>query len=343
MELEQPYPLFWAGSSLEFTFTGAALHLAFAADFDRVEPWISVELNDAPLLRMPLDRGTTRLCLFRGMTPGVPKRVRVFKETQPITDDPRHRLAVTEVRGEGGEILPVPPRPLLLEFVGDSLTSGEGVVGSKEESDWIPALFSASGTWAKRTADLLGADFRLISQSGWGVRSGWDNVPAHNLPAIYEQVCAPALGPKDREAGAQLPHDFSSWQPDAVVVNLGTNDAGAMAGPPWYGPEGQVFRQTGDAAGLALFENAAVGFLRALRRCNPAAKLVWTYGMIGGPLGPRLAEAVERFRRETGDRDAYYLSLPAATEETMGSRQHPGTPCHQAAAEAAAAFLRSVL
>ena len=35
--------------------------------------------------------------------------------------------------------------------------------------------------------------------------------------------------------------------------------------------------------------------------------------------------------------------LPAATAETMGSRQHPGPLCHQKAAEATAALPRELL
>lgn len=336
-------PLLWAGSGLDLCFTGSELHLLVEADFSAQEPWLAAELNGAFLLRMPLGRGIQEICLFRSMTPGTLKRVRVFKETQPLAGDPAHRLWIRGAAWEDGGFLPVPAPACRLEFVGDSLTSGEGVVGAREETDWVPALFSASRTWAKGTADLLGADFRLISQSGWGVRSGWDNDPAHTLPSIYDRVCAPAAGEKNQTMGAQALHDFSSWQPDAVIVNLGTNDAGAMNNPPWRSPEGQIFRQTGDAEGLSLLEDAAVAFLKTLRRHNPAAKLVWGYGMIRGPLGPRLEKAVERFRREAGDQDAYYLPLPAATEETMGSRQHPGPLCHQAAAEAAAEFLRSIL
>ncbi len=336
-------PLLWAGSGLELRFDGSELRLLVEADFSELEPWVAAELNDAPLLRMPLHRGTQEICLFRGMASGVPKRVRIFKETQPMSGDPSHRLWVRGAKWEGGGFLPIPEPACRLEFVGDSLTSGEGVTGAVEETDWVPALFSASQTWAKRTVDLLGADFRLISQSGWGVRSSWDNAPDCNLPAIYDRVCAPARGSRNQEMGAQLPHDFSSWQPDAIVINLGTNDAGAMNNPPWRGPEGQTFQQTGDENGILLFQDSVVGFLKDLRRHNPAAKLVWTYGMIEGPLGPCLAEAVERFRRESGDRDAYYLSLAAVTAETMGSRNHPGPLCHQAAAETTAAFLRSVL
>lgn len=336
-------PLFWAGSGLELYFTGSELHLLLEADFLGFEPWIVVEMNHAPLLRMPLNQGEQDICLFRSMTPGVPKHVRILKDTQPIADDPAHRLWVRGLRWRDGDFLPLPKPDCRLEFIGDSLTSGEGVVGARQEEDWVPPLFSASQSWAKQCADLMGAEFRLISQSGWGVRSGWDNHPGHTLPSIYDRVCGPAQGLANQTMGAQKLHQFETWQPDAIVINLGTNDAGAMGNPPWHGPEGQAFQQTGDKAGRTLFEDSAVHFLKNLRRYNPSAKLVWVYGMIDGPLAPVLESAVARFRRETGNQDAYYLSLPAATDETMGSRRHPGPLCHQAAAKTTAEFLKTIL
>lgn len=330
-------PLFWAGSGLDLCFTGSELRLCLEADFTAYEPWIAMELNGSPILRMPLAQGARELCLFRGMTPGVPKRVRIFKETQPMADDPAHRLWLRGLSWKEGEFLPLPEPACRLEFIGDSLTSGEGVVGAIQEEDWIPPLFSASQTWARKCADLMGADFRLISQSGWGIRSGWDNDPRHTLPGIYDQVCAAASGPENRRAGARLPCRFEAWQPDAILINLGTNDAGAMGNPPFQGEDGQLFRQTADPQGLELLTEAAVNFLAKLRRFNPSAKLIWTYGMVDGPLRPQLEEAVRRFD------DAWYLPLSPATERTMGSRRHPGPLCHQSAAETAAEFLKMIL
>ncbi|MDE7242396.1 MAG: GDSL family lipase [Oscillospiraceae bacterium] len=331
-------PLFWAASGLELTYTGQELHLILEADFEQCEPWIAVELDGAPVIRMPVSRGISEVCVFRGALPGTPRTVQMFKETQPVADDPRHRLAVCEIGWEGGEFLPLPRRDWRLEFVGDSLTSGEGVAGARAEESWMPAVFSASRTWARLTSDLMNASFRTISQSGWGVRSGWDNDPRHNLPELYERVCGAAVG-----EAAQERNDFSAWKPDAVIINLGTNDANALSSPAWTGPNGEQFRQTGTPEGLRQFEDAAVLFLKQLRRCNPDAKLVWAYGMCGGRLRPQLENAVERFRRETGGQDAYYLPLPENTAETMGSRQHPGVLCHQAAAEVTANFLKDIL
>lgn len=303
--MKLPYSLYWAGGSLEFTFTGARLQLTFDADFTHLEPWISAELNGAPLLRMPLERGRSRVCLFRGMTPGAPRHVRIFKETQPISDDPLHRLEVVEAAG--GEMLPPPPKKRFLEFIGDSLTSGEGLAGAREETDWISPFFSASRSWARWTADLLQADFRAVSQSGWGVCSGWDGDASHAIPPWYGKT-RPL---RDRE-------------PDVIVINLGTNDANAIqSGLGPAGPDG--------------FEEGAFQFLRQLRAEHPAAKLVWAYGMLDDPLRPQLERAVSRFG------DAWYLPLPAAGPETMGSRQHPGILCHQAAAQTTAEFLKTIL
>lgn len=330
-------PLLWSGSGLELRFTGPELHVLLEADFERLEPWVSVEVNGAPLTRLPLSRGVTDLCLFRGLTAGTPKRVRLLKETQPMPDERSACLRVTGLRWSEGEFLPLPEPAYRLEFVGDSLTSGEGLCGAEEESDFAAAWFSARTAFPRLTADLLSADCHTISQSGWGVRSDWCNDPRHALPDWYEQVCGPSAG--EAALGAQEEYDFALWQPDAVVVNLGTNDAGAMDNPPFPLPDGTAFCQRKDPEGLQLLEDAALAFLRKLRRCHPQAKLVWAYGMSGQPLRAPLERAVERME----DPLVWYLPLPEVRPETMGSRLHPGPGCHREAAETLASFLKTIL
>ena len=336
-------PLFWSGSGVELCFSGTELHVILEADFSEMPPWVAVEVNGALLLRMPLNRGVNDLCVFQGLTAGAPKRVRLLKETQPMPEDRGSRLWISELRWAGGEFLPLPSPACRLEFVGDSLTSGEGLYGAQEEADFASPWFSAVKGFPQRTADRLGAEYRIVSQSGWGLRSDWRNDPRHALPDSYTQVCTAAAGEPSAALGAQKPWDFASWQPDAVIVNLGTNDAGAMENPPWQGPDGETFQQRRDAGGLALLEAAAVNFLKVLRQKNPGAKLIWAYGMLDTPLGPCLEEAAARFRRETGDENTWYLPLPAVTAETMGARLHPGPACPAAAAETSANFLEPIL
>lgn len=336
--------LFYTAAGMECCFTGSALWLKLNADYELFEPWISVELNGAWISRFPVQKGQSEVCLFRGMTPGTKKHIRVLKDVQAMHDDPAHLLQITALEYPDGEFLPLPEPRCRLEFIGDSITSGEGTIGARQEQDWISAFFSAENHYARMTADALEGEYRILSQSGWGLVSGWDNMPEHVVMRHYSQVCGLATGQRNDALGARQPNDFAAWQPDAVIVNLGTNDCAAMHNAPWQDPvTGKVFQQTDTPEGRAVVEQAAVDALQTIRSRNPKAKLVWAFGMLGQELRPILEGAVNRYRAETGDPDAYYLPLPDSTPETLGAREHPGTANHRQAAEVLTAFLRDIL
>ena len=230
-----PLTLFWTASGIELDFTGSALWVDFFADYTAVEPWVSVELNGAWIARFAVNPGHSRVCLFRGMTPGKPKHIRLLKDVQAMHEDPAHLLQITGLEYADGVFLPLPEPRYRLEFVGDSITSGEGAIGAKSEEDWAGAFFSAENHYARMTADALGAEYRCLSQSGWGITASWENDPTHILPPYYTQVCGVAQGERNAALGAQQPNDFAAWQPDAVILNLGTNDNGAFDEPAWIG------------------------------------------------------------------------------------------------------------
>ena len=336
--------LFYTASGIECLFTGSELWLELNADYETYEPWISVELNGAWISRFPVAPGHSEVCVFRGMTPGAPKHVRVFKDVQAMSGDERHLLQITALRWAGGDFLPLPAPAYRLEFVGDSITSGEGAIGALPEEDWISAFFSAMNHYARFTADALGAEYRLVSQSGWGILSSWDNDPHCRVLSYYKEVCGLAQGARNRELGAQQPNDFAAWPADAVIINLGTNDAGASHNPPWTDPQtGETYGQNTTPEHRALLEQAVVDGLQMLRRCNPQALLVWVYGMLGDELRPTLEQAIARYRRETGDDRVCFFPLPDTTPETVGARQHPGVQSHHRAADALTSFLQEAL
>lgn len=346
----QPQPLFWAASGLAFDFTGSELWLEVEADYGQVGPWLSVEVNGAWIARVPLCRGRQMVCLARELSCGIVKHIRVLKDTQAMFDDPEHLVQAVALHQADGEILPPAEPSCRLEFVGDSLTSGEGILGAQAEEDWSGMFFGAINDYAYLTAQQLNAEYRTLSQSGWGVYRGWDNDPRHAIPPLYSTVCAAARGETARALGAAEPMNFADWQPDAVIVNLGTNDNSAFTSPEWVDPvTGERFKLRCDEQGLPLpqdrqkVEDAAVELLKIIRTHNPKAQIVWCYGMIGGQLGSTLARAVERFAREQQDSRCHFLALPEVTAATMGSRLHPGIGCHQLAAQTLSDFLSKVL
>ncbi len=345
-----PLTLFWTASGIELNFTGSALWVDFFADYETVEPWVSVELNGAWVARFAVNPGASRVCLFRGMTPGKPKHLRLLKDVQAMHGDPAHLLQITGLEYADGVFEPLPEPKYRLEFVGDSITSGEGAIGAQPEEDWVGAFFSAENHYARMTADALEAEYRCLSQSGWGIVTSWENDPHQVLMPYYTQVCGVAMGERNAALGAQQENDFGAWQPDAVLFNLGTNDNGAFDNPPWTDPD------TGETFALRLLPNGAFhpadaqkvadgvqSFLTLAREKNPQAALVWCIGMLGSRIAPVLRQGVEQYRAASGDRRAFFLELPEATAETMGARQHPGAACHRQAAEVLTSFLKRVL
>ena len=348
-ETQYPLPLFYNGSGIEVNVTGTELWIDIDVDYDVYEPWIWTALNGAFMSRQMLTGGTYSLCLFRGMSPQNVKNVRFFRELQAMSEDHACRLLIRGFRSDG-DFLPVESRRYKLEFIGDSITSGEGTYGAGEDMDWLPMYMGSSRNYARMVSDALNAEYRLISQGGWGVLCGWDNDPRHNIPSCYEKICGLAQGEMNERLGASKAYDFGSWIPDAVIVNLGTNDAGAFNQPAWADPvSGKTFEQRREADGtyhpedIARFKQAVIDFLGMIRRNNPTSHIIWAYGMLGYDLTLAITDAMNTYQRETKDTNIAFLQLPDTTDETIGSREHPGERSHARAAQVLIEYLKKHL
>lgn len=342
-------PLFWNGSGIEVNVTGSELWIELEVDCDFHEPWIATELNGAFMSRQMLLPGTYSICLFRSMTFGVPKTMKFFRELQAMHEDDYCHVWVRGFRTDG-EFLPVKEHQYKLEFIGDSITSGEGTYGALPDTDWLAMYMSSSQNYATYTAKALDADYRLISQGGWGVLCGWDNDPRHNIPSCYEKICGLGFGPTNEATGTQKDYDFSAWQPDAIIVNLGTNDASAFNQPMWTNPDtGETFKQHKNPDGsfveedIERFKKAVYDFLKMLRKHNPKAHIVWTYGMLGYDLTLAITDAMNRYQKDTADHNVNFLGLPDTTAETVGAHAHPGVKSHERAAKVLIEYLQKLL
>lgn len=346
---QYPLPLFFNGSGVEVNVTGSELWIDIDVDYEIHEPWIWTALNGAFMSRQMLMPGSYSLCLFRGMTFDVVKNFKLFRELQAMSEDNACHVLIRGFRTDGS-FLPVSDRRFKLEFIGDSITSGEGTYGALEDTDWLSMYMGSSRNYARMVSDALDAEYRLISQGGWGVLCGWDNDPRHNIPSRYEKICGLAEGEMNEKLGAGKPYDFASWKPDAIIVNLGTNDASSFNQPEWTDPvTGQTFKQHKEADGsynendLARFKQAVIDFLYMIRRNNPDSHIVWCYGMLGYDLTFAITDAMNTYQKETGDHNLAFLQLPNTTKETVGSHEHPGEKSHARAAKVLIEYLKPIL
>lgn len=344
-----PLTLFWTGSGIELNARGSELWIEVEADYDVCEPWINIVINSVSVSRQMLTAGRYWVCVFRGMDASNIKNVRIVKETQAMNGDPGCYLQIHAVKFDG-EFIPIEEKPYKFEFIGDSITSGEGVIGAKFEDDWIPMWFSSVYNYASITAETLNAEYRIVSQSGWGVLTGWDNNPHCNIPEYYSKVCGLLTGKKNECLGAFKENDFDSWQPDVVVVNLGTNDTGAFNSPEWKDEvTGETHKQKLNDDGtfyqkdLEAFEAAVCNFIGQLRKYNNKANIIWVYGMLGIPMLPSIYRAVDSYVKNTGDKKVSVFQLPNTTEETVGARSHPGILSHEKAAKELVGYISEIL
>lgn len=343
-----PLLLYWSASGIEFKVAASELWVRIETEYDLYEQWLAIEVNGCQVARMMLKRGGQDICIFRGMNPTTVKTVRLFKEMQALGENPS-RFVIHSLSADG-KFLSIPPKKHKIEFVGDSITSGEGLNGAHEEMDWIPMFFGTCEHYANYVAKAFDADYHLISQSGWGVYCGWDNNIHTTLPEIYTKVCGAASGEENASEGSMNEYDFSSWQPEVVVINLGTNDEGAFHNAPYTDSQtGKTYAQLLNADGT--YETASVlrivravdGFLGLVRMKNPDAKIVWCYGALGDGLMTYLKQAIHEYSDRTGDKNVDLLRLPNTAADAFGSRMHPGRESHKRMANTLIAYLQKVL
>lgn len=354
-EKNNALPLFWGGSALEINVHSKEVWAYISTDYTGHEIWLAVEVNGYQTCRFILGKEPAWYCLAKNLNPANENLISIIKDTQPMPDDPNHIMLIHEIGlSDDGTFCPVKPRNCKIEFIGDSITSGEGLAGNWFENDWITQWMCASKTYAVQTAKALNADWFTMGQCGWGICWGWDGNRTTCMPPYYESVCGILKGQKQSENGSTAKYDFGSGS-DFVVINLGTNDNSAFNQPAWKDENGNVYVLTKTKDGLASEKDGAVilntvkQFLKTIRQNNPKAKILWVWGMMKLDIVPSIIKSgIEAYIKETGDSAVYALELDALEDieklpEEHGSRGHPGAVTHKKAAEKISGFIKQWL
>ena len=254
--------------------------------------------------------------------------------------DHLHELKITGLRLDDEGLFCSPkPHVCKIEFIGDSITSGEGLAGKPDEMEWITQWFCASKTYAAQLAKKMNADWSTISQCGWGLCWGWDGDVTASIPMYYQQVCGVLNGEQQQAMGScdVVPYNTGA---DYVILNLGTNDNSG-------------FKSQDDGKGAAGVAGKAIvaevkRFLGEIRRYNASAKIIWTWGMIPIDIVPALIQqGIKEYIQESGDNHVYPLELDGMdklekSDEDKGSRGHPGPVTHKKAAEKLYEFIKKL-
>lgn len=330
---------FWTGSSVELNLKATELHILAEGLYSSQVHYLAIEVNGMVCQRIMLDGTRQWITVFKFFDDSKITNVRIIKETQAMNEDSEHILNFYSIKTDG-ELLPVNDKKYKLEFIGDSLTSGEGAIGTGNDEPWISHYFSHVRSYPYMVSKLIDADYRIFSKSGWGIHCSWDNNPYFNIPSHYENICSVMPDDRFKELGIFQKNDFSLWQPDAVICNLGTNDHGAFYNSPFIDKDGTVYKL--DKNSFEIIKNDVVLFLNMLRKNNPDSFIYWAYGMCDKELGLHISDAVETYNMKYND-NVVYIDMPLTKEEELGARYHPGILSHKECAYCIADILKNDL
>jgi len=219
-----------------------------------------------------------------------------------------------------------------MEFIGDSLTCGYGVDDENPEHWFKTSTEDATKSFAYKMAQILDSDYSMFCMSGYGVVSG-GTTPGLKVDAVipnyYEAMgfCEMDVMP-DQKQPDEIQWDFSLFQPDAIVINLGTNDYSYCYGDDELSQE---------------FADGYVDFLKMIRKNNPTARFFCVIGICGDEIYPWICKAVESYTSETGDDKITTITIPKPPGCHGACSRHPTESAYSIAADSYASIVRSVM
>ena len=316
--------------SVRVRFQGSALDLRLmdsGTGGAQSTNYYDVSIDGGTPTRLDATAGDQVYPLARDLTDGE-HTAEIVKRSESNGNSGKGQVLGFRVR-EGTTLLPVTPKSLRVEFVGDSITCGYG----NEVSTTMPEMFpfttinsNANAAYGAVAARQLDAEYVAVAISGRGVYRNYADFAGELAPVFYNDTL-----PDDAESS---PWDFSRYVPDVVVVNLGTNDFS----PP--GPD------------HAAYTTAYSDLLTQIRGHYPDALLLAVVGPMLSDSFPAGVQAWTTVQSDVvgvvndltaqGDTNVHYLALTPQSPP-YGEDYHPTLATHQQMAQAVVAEINRLL
>ena len=284
----------WSGTGFIARFTGTSLTAQLA--ISGTAQIFKTVIDGTPQAPFTAAGNTSMMWpLATGLTSDV-HTVELYRQTEGPQGQTQLMALTTD-----GTLMDPPPGPgKLIEVIGDSITCGYGDLGKLGDADCYPTE-SHWDTYEAVAARMLGAEVSTIAASGRGIVRNYGGDTSGTMPMLYPLTLTNLSTPL---------WDFHI-QPQAVVINLGTNDISNNKGDP-----GDAFRDT-------YFD-----LMATIRGNYPDA---WIIGIIGPLLTGtdlttiqgHIKDAVD-MRAAAGDQKVEYFGMiQAQTADKFACQYHP--------------------
>jgi lysophospholipase L1-like esterase len=303
----------WSGSGFVARFDGTSL----AADLTvtGAASIFKTVVDGTPQPPFTSGQGAGSYMLASNLAAGV-HTVELYRQTE----GPQGETRLMKLTTDGTLMDPPAGASRLIEVIGDSITCGYGNLGTLSDTDCFPTE-SHWDTYAAIAGRALGAEVSTIAASGRGIVRNYAGDTAGTMPMLYPRAVT--------NLGSPL-WDFHV-EPQAVVINLGTNDISNSKGDP-----GTAFRDT------------YRGLLETIRAEYPHTYIVCIIAPLlnGGDLSTisgHITAAVDA-RVAAGDSKVEFFSaIPPQTSDKYACQYHPNVAENQMMADLLVTELKAKL
>lgn len=217
----------------------------------------------------------------------------------------------------GGKMLPPPPPPeRRIETIGDSITTGFGNEGPGAACGYVNSEQNEYATYGAIAARNLAADHTTIA---------WSGKTLHEMREYFD---------KSLPQRPDSPRwDFAQYQPQVVVVNLGTNNFANI--------------DPGEARFVRLYHE----LVQVVRAAYPKAFIVCALGSMLSDVYPETRKNLTQARKymkvavaklkESGDTNLDFLEFPEQNHaDGLGCGFHPSLKTHKLMGDRLTAFIK---
>lgn len=198
----------------------------------------------------------------------------------------------------------------LIEFYGDSITTGYGNLGSPESKTFKTSEQDGMRTYGYIASEKLDFDSSFVACSGISLTESLAPYGV-NMMSQYDTI------------EGSIKYDMSKNQPDYVVINLGSNDHDR-----YNQADGATQKQ-----GIEDFKRDYMFLMEEILKYSPNTKFVSCYDMcytIATRISQAIKEVTNKINEKYGENTAIYKKF---SNNQSGANGHPSEIAHEIAGD----------
>lgn len=284
----------WPGTQVIAKFTGETISVDMSDTTDEDQFDVSIDGKDPTLVKIDSKEKKTYE-LASGLAAG--------EHTLVFTKRTESFVGIAQLLKINATLTGTPPPPARrIEMIGDSITAGYGVLGADASCTFSADTEDETLAWGALTAKELNAVHTAIAWSGIGLVQNYEGETTEEMPDKYGRAIA---------SDSASTWDASKFEPDVIVIALGTNDFSGQGADP------------GDT-----FQTKLVSFLSAIRVAHHDSQIVLaTSPMMDGDQKAsqkKFMQGALDARKVANDTKVTLLDIDTITDaEGFGCDSHP--------------------